>query len=485
MTMKQTGHTLNHWSNPRSAADPALTRDAQAADEHPGSPTERMGHTDSRARANASHPSNPDNAYNADFDDGNINNDDKSNDNNNMARCSRSAESREIFGFEALYRSYLACRRGKRSSFNALRFEANLEENLLELETELKNKTYKPRRSVCFTVTKPKPREIFAADFRDRIVHHVLVSNLEPIFERKFIFDSWACRKDKGTHAAVKRLQSFMRQATLGGSRRAYYLQLDVSNFFMTIDKNVLFGIITHHIDNPDLLWLAKTLIFHDPAENYIQRSPKEIASLVPNHKSLINAPEGKGLPIGNYSSQFMANVYLNELDLFIKHKLKCRFYLRYVDDLVLLSDSKAELEDCMEQISSFLNQNLLLDLRPQYRLRTVTNGVDFLGYVTRPGYILPRRRILNNLNQKLASFSPKSLQIFCLQATLNSYLGHLSHADAKKAISKTISTHSYLKNYFSFSEGFARLKFSLMNAFRKISVLSHLLLNFNRLTLQ
>jgi RNA-directed DNA polymerase len=484
MTMKQTGRTLNHWSNPKSAEDPALTRDAQAADKHRTALPDRMGQSSSRARANASHPSNPDNAYNADFDDGNINNDDKSNDNNNMARCSRSAESREIFGFEALYKSYLACRRGKRSTFNALRFEQDLEQNLLQLERELKDKSYKPRRSVCFTVTKPKPREIFAADFRDRIVHHVLVSNLEPVFEKKFIYDSWACRKGKGTHAAVKRLQGFMRKATLGGKRRAYYLQLDVSNFFMTIDKKVLFDIITRHIDNPDLLWLAETLIFHDPAENYIQRSPKEIASLVPTHKSLINAPEGKGLPIGNYSSQFLANVYLNELDLFIKHKLKCRFYLRYVDDLVILSDSKAELEGWRAQISDFLNQNLLLALRPEYLIRTATNGVNFLGYITRPGYILPRRRILNNLNQKL-SLQPNPLQIHALQATLNSYLGHLSHADAKKTLSKTISTYPWLENYFSFSEGFARLKFSIMHIFSSISKLPNIILTFKSLTLQ
>jgi RNA-directed DNA polymerase len=420
-----------------------------------------MGRSDSRACANASLPSWPDFAYSADFNGGLVSYVDKGHDYNYMARCARSAESREIFGFEALYRSYLACRRGKRSSFNALRFEQDLEQNLIELEKELKGKTYKPRRSVCFTVTKPKPREIFAADFRDRIVHHVLVSNLEPVFEKKFIFDSWACRKEKGTHAAVKRLQGFMRQATLGGKRRAYYLQLDVSNFFMTIDKEVLFAIISRYVKDEDLLWLAKTLIFHDPADNYIQRSPKEIASLVPRHKSLINAPEGKGLPIGNYSSQFMANVYLNELDHFIKHELKCRFYLRYVDDLVLLSDSKAELENWRAQISSFLDDNLFLSLRPECKLRTATNGVDFLGYVTRPGYILPRRRVIGNLLQKLEQFEDcPSLDIGHLQASLNSYLGHLKHADSKRLTAQLAEKHPRLKNYFTLSKGVFKLKF-------------------------
>jgi len=415
-----------------------------------------MGRTDSSACANASHPSDPSNAYNADFNNGNINNDDKGND-NNLARCVRVGESGSIFGFEALYKSYLACRRGKRSSFNALRFEQDLEKNLLELESELKERSYRPRRSVCFTVTKPKPREIFAADFRDRIVHHVLVSNLEPVFEKRFIFDSWACRKGKGTHAAVKRLQGFMRKATLGGARRAYYLQLDVSNFFMTIDKKILFGIITRYIKDEDLLWLADTLIFHDPAENYIQRSPEKISSLVPKHKSLINAPEGKGLPIGNYSSQFLANVYLNELDQFVKHKLKCSFYLRYVDDLVLLSDSREELENWRAQISDFLSSSLILSLRPECKLRTATNGVDFLGYVTRPGYILPRGRIVGNFAEKLSN---REQDIRQLQASLNSYLGHLKHADSRRLVAQLAEKHPRLKNYFTLSKGAFKLKF-------------------------
>jgi len=423
-----------------------------------GSPTARMGRTDSSACTNASRPSDPSNAYNADFNNGNINNDDKGNDNNNMARCARSAESGSIFGFGSLYRSYLACRRGKRSTFNALRFEQDLEENLLRLEQELKGKTYKPKRSVCFTVTKPKPREIFAADFRDRIVHHVLVSRLEKIFEPLFIFDSWACRKCKGTHAAVKRLQSFMRTATLGGKQRAYYLQLDVSNFFMTIDKAALFGIISRYVKDKDVLWLAETLIFHDPADNYIQRSPPDIASLVPKHKSLINAPEGKGLPIGNYSSQFLANVYLNELDQFIKHELKCRFYLRYVDDLVLLSGSREELDSWRLKIADFLNRELLLSLRPEYKLRTVTNGVDFLGYVTRPGYILPRGRIVRNFVEKLSNWEHQD--IWQLQASLNSYMGHLKHADSRRLVAGLAEKHPWLKNYFTLSKGVFKLKF-------------------------
>jgi len=138
----------------------------------------------------------------------------------------------DIFSFGNIYRCYLACRRNKRNTINALRFEINAEENILKLEREFKNRTYRPSRSILFASRKPKLREIFAADFRDRVVHHVLVDYLERIYEPIFIHDSYACRKEKGTHTAAKRLQRFTRQVTKNGNIRAYYLQLDIKDFF-------------------------------------------------------------------------------------------------------------------------------------------------------------------------------------------------------------------------------------------------------------
>ena len=149
-----------------------------------------------------------------------------------------------LFSFENLHRQYLKCRRHKRNTANALRFEVRQEEHLLTLSEELVQHTYLPGRSVCFLTQRPKLREIFAADFRDRVVHHVLVEILERIWEPIFIHDSYACRKTKGVHAGVARLQAFLRQATANGTRPAWYLQLDIRNYFMSIDKQVLLGLL-------------------------------------------------------------------------------------------------------------------------------------------------------------------------------------------------------------------------------------------------
>ena len=181
-------------------------------------------------------------------------------------------------------------------------------------------------------------REIFAADFKDRIVHHVLVAELERYWEPVFIHDSYACRRSKGIHQAVKRLRQFIRQGSGNGQQQLWYLQLDIRNYFMSIDKTVLFGLLKPHIDNLEALWLTKLLVFYDCTENFTYKGRPGLLQQLPAHKSLLQAPSGKGLPIGNLNSQFFANVYLNALDQFVKHTLKCRYYLRYCDDFVLLS---------------------------------------------------------------------------------------------------------------------------------------------------
>jgi len=174
-----------------------------------------------------------------------------------------------LFSLENLYRQYLACRRNKRNTMNALRFEWRYEENLLALRDALVDRSYEPGRSVCFFVRRPKLREVFAADFRDRVVHHVLVDHLERIWEPVFIHDSWACRKAKGVHGAVARLQTFMRQATANGTREAWALQLDVRNYFMSIDKQRLLAMLDARLrpdraEDVEARWLCEKLIFHD-----------------------------------------------------------------------------------------------------------------------------------------------------------------------------------------------------------------------------
>lgn len=231
-------------------------------------------------------------------------------------------------------------------------FELNAEANLLALQEELRAHTYKPGRSICFITDGPKPREVFAADFHDRVVHHLLVSHHERVFEPIFIHDSYACRKGKGTLAASNRLVTFLRRVTANGKRPAWALKLDVANFFPSIYKETLYAILFQKITHPELLWLTRTLLFHDPTANYFFRSydrnvpgPESPYYPVPRIKSLFGKHNELGLPIGNLTSQFWGNVYLNELDQFIKRKLKCRYYMRYVDDMVLLAEDKQVLE--------------------------------------------------------------------------------------------------------------------------------------------
>jgi len=369
-----------------------------------------------------------------------------------------------LFSFENIHRHYLNCRRNKRNTHNALRFEARQELNLLELQAQLQDRSYRPTRSVCFFATRPKLREIFAADFRDRVVHHILVDYLERIWEPVFIHDSLACRKGKGVHAGVKRLQRFLRQATANGTRQAWYLQLDIKNYFMTIDKAVLFRMLASKVADDDVLWLARLLVFHDCTEDYVLRGNPALPERIPPHKTLFNTPANKGLPIGNLNSQFFANVYLNELDQFVKHELKCRHYLRYCDDFVMLADSPAQLMAWKERIEAFLAERLKLELNPtRQRLAPVSNSIDFLGYIVRRDYLLVRRRVVNHLKEKLRDYEAQLLEqtdavrryrfdesmLDRLHATLSSYLGHFKLANTHNLWQSIWQHHHFLSCYF------------------------------------
>ncbi len=324
------------------------------------------------------------------FNNGNDNNNNKNN--RNYVRAVRGGKY-SLLSFASIYKAYLDCRRRKRGTVNALRFEFNLLDGLTDLALKLQRGTYAPSRSVCFVVRSPKLREIFAADFRDRIVHHLVVRELEKTWEPRFIFDSYACRREKGIHEAVKRLQGFMMKATASCKKPAYFLQLDIRSFFMSIDKSILFSIFADNGASEVVLDLLERIIFHDCTQNYYFRGDKKMLQMIPPHKSLFKADANKGLPIGNLTSQFFANVYLNELDQFVKHVLKCRYYIRYVDDFILISSSPAELANWRERIAAFLKDRLSLELKPGDRIRRVSEGADFLGYIVRPNYMLVRRR--------------------------------------------------------------------------------------------
>ena len=349
--------------------------------------------------------------------------------------------SKTIFTFEKLYRAYLDCRETKRKTINALKFEWNLERNLFQLQKELETKRYRPGRSICFVVKNPSPREIFAASFRDRVVHHLLIREIEAIGERKFIFDTFSCRKNKGTHLAVNRLRKFIRQITKNYRERAFYAQLDISGFFMSINHRILYSIFKKLILKQnksyqwekDVLWLAKIIIFHKPIENYIIKGNPSLFKLIPPRKSLFDSGPDRGLPIGNYSSQFFANLYLNELDQFVKREIKCKYYVRYVDDLVILSRDKEKLRLWRDEINKFLKEKLNLQLNlNKTRLQTIDRGIEFLGYFIKPQYTLVRKKVVSRLKDKLYRLNNAKEGIPGLNkilATINSYYGHFQHA--------------------------------------------------------
>ena len=311
---------------------------------------------------------------------------------------------RSVFSFEALYRSYIACRRHKRNSDSALRFEWQAERRLFGLQDALNRRVYRPSRYACFVTRDPKLREIFAAPFSDRIVHHLLVARLEPAWERRMIYDVWSGRRGKGLHGAVDRLQGFCRQATHNGSRRAWFLKLDIRSLFTSIPKRPLYHRLCAMGLDDDTTWLLRTLLFHDVTRGVLYKSPPWLIDQVPRHKSLLHAPPDRGLPIGNLISQFFANVYLDDLDQFIKHQLHGRHYLRYMDDMVLLHPDRSLLASWHKAIGASLPWHFGLSLNPaQTRLRPVSNGIDFLGYIIRPQYRLVRRRVVGAMKRRLA----------------------------------------------------------------------------------
>lgn len=364
---------------------------------------------------------------------------------------------------ENLYRQYLRCRRNKRNTVNALRFEAQQEKALILLREALVERTYQPGRSVCFFTTRPKLREIFAADFRDRVVHHVLVDYLEKIWEPIFIHDSYACRKGKGVHAGVARLQTFIRQATANGTRPAWYLQLDIRNYFMRIDKQILLDLLTPKLKDDTALWLTRLLVNHDCTRDYVMRGAPELLARIPPHKTLFGTAPGKGLPIGNLNSQFFANVYLNGLDQFVKHELKCRHYLRYCDDFVLLAQSPEQLVEWRGRIEGWLREHLRLELNPRQVLVPVSNGVNFLGYIVRRDYLLVRRRVVNHLRERLAVYEKRLVTdgpgwrrydfdagaLDELAAVLASYWGHFRRADSFDLRQSLWRRYPFLRRFF------------------------------------
>ena len=235
----------------------------------------------------------------------------------------------------------------------------------MHLYYDLKDGSYEIGSSIAFVIEYPKIREIWAADFRDRIVHHLIYNAISEYYYRRFIRDCYACIPGRGTHDGLNRISGFARSVTNNYTRNAFALKVDVANFFNAINRHALQRIIKKDIGDGWCLDLLLKVIWHDPRKNANFRSSPALFRKVPKHKSLMQSELHKGLPIGNLTSQFFANVYLNELDQFVKHKLKCRYYGRYVDDMVLFHENPNVLNKWRYEIDAFLQDKLSLHLHP------------------------------------------------------------------------------------------------------------------------
>ena len=303
---------------------------------------------------------------------------------------------------ENIYKAYCKARLGKRKKFYVHKFESDADANIEQLLQQLRDESWMPLPYKEFIAYEPKERLIRAPQFRDRIVHHALVRVLEPIYNKILIYDTYASRKDKGTHAAVDRLTQFLR----GTKNNVFVFHGDVRKFFDNIDHETLIAILRKKIADERII----TLIL----------------------KILTNQGISFGVTLGNYTSQWFANIYLSELDYFAKHRLKVRHYIRYMDDFLLLSDSKPELHNWKHQIEKFLNEKLKLELHPVKRqIFPTSTGVDFVGYAVWRDHKKLRRRNVRRFIRRLNEFDKLPVITPFAEASLMSWKGYSMHADA------------------------------------------------------
>jgi len=332
----------------------------------------------------------------------------------------------KIISFENLWEAAKKARKGKRFRESAMAFDVELEKNIIRLQNELKNGTYQCGRYREFYVQESKKRFICAAPYRDRVVHHALCNVIEPIFEKTFIDDSYACRKNKGTHKAVERFSSFLRNP-----ENRYALKCDIMKYFQSIDHEILLGQISKKIACTQTLHLIRQIV---ESGNTITRQ-QETIDYVDGDDLLTPLERHKGIPIGNLTSQFFANVYLNPLDHFVKETLKCRYYIRYVDDFVIVHHNKLFLQQCRKHIESFLETLRLRIHKDKTQVIQSGQGIDFLGYRVFPTHRRVRKSNVKRYKRKLrkmqAGYASGKMNLKDIHQRIASWLGHVRWADS------------------------------------------------------
>jgi retron-type reverse transcriptase len=298
--------------------------------------------------------------------------------------------------------------KGKRSKKDVQEFQVHLMDNILLLHKDLMNKRYIHGGYYAFNISDPKPRNIHKASVRDRLLHHAIYRILYPFFDKKFIADSYSCRKWKGTHRALKRFQSLVYKVSKNNTNNMWVLKCDVKKFFASIDQEILFKILRKHLRDEDIIWLIQQVVVS------------------------FNTSPSKGLPLGNLTSQLLVNVYMNEFDQYMKNELRVKYYIRYADDFVILHQDKECLFKVLGKIENFLKEKLKLLLHPdKVSIKTISSGVDFLGWVHFFDHRVLRTTTKKRMYKKLEG-NPK-------EETIISYRGLLSHGNTNKLQNKII----------------------------------------------
>jgi len=321
----------------------------------------------------------------------------------------------KLCSYENLELAFKKAKKRKSTKQYVIDFENNLENNLLTLQSELIFHTYKPKPLKTFILRDPKTRKISKSNFRDRVIHHAVCNIIEPFFEKSFIYDSYANRKGKGNLKALERLDCFKRKVSKNKTRNCFIFKADIKHYFDEVDHDILVNIIKKKIHDKKVIWLIKTIL--------------------ENHHVRIT---GKGMPLGNLTSQFFANVYLNELDQFAKHILKVKYYIRYVDDFVILDSGEIILNEYWVKINDFLQNTLSIELHPdKCRIIKIKRGVDFLGFRIFYYHRLLRKSNMRKMTRRIKRhklmFNSKLMNIDFVCRSFQGWLAYVIHADTYK----------------------------------------------------
>jgi RNA-directed DNA polymerase len=310
-----------------------------------------------------------------------------------------------IISLENLYMAWAEFVCGKKNKNDVAEFSLHLSENIFQLHNDLKFKSYRHGEYKSFKISDPKPRDIHKSSVRDRLLHHAIYRILYLYFDKKFIFDSYSCRLGKGTHKANERFKDFARKVSKNNTKTCWILKCDIRKFFANIDHEILLKILEKNIVDKDIVCLLKEVI----------------GSFNTKYR------ENVGLPLGNLTSQLLVNIYMNEFDQFVKHKLKEKYYIRYADDFVFMSENKAYLEKLITKISLFLEETLRLEIHPdKLFIKTLYSGLDFLGWVH-----FSKHKVLRTVTKKrmFRNIIKKEWK----KETIRSYLGMLKYGNTEK----------------------------------------------------